>query len=172
MSPQRKMWLLALAFLFALLAFTVLVLGSPGAVDSMLATKVLLVQPEEIIPGSPAILTFLAVDETGKPVEEAVISVEITNPEYEFVALRSDFYAVDGKAVVAYNFQESGPHIVEASLKNKEGIRISPAERFVVIAEPAHTAMEAKLKGWGLLMGALLVGLLLGAGSAKRNVIK
>lgn len=172
MSPQHRMWLLALAFLFALLGFAMLVSGSLGEVHSRQATRVVLVQPEEITPGSPAVLTFLAIDETGKPVGEAVISVEITLPEYEFVALRSDFYAVDSKAVVAYNFQESGPHIVEASLKDKEGVRISPAERFVVNPEHAHAVMMAKLKGWGLLMGALLAGLLLGVGSAKRNVIK
>lgn len=170
MSPTLRMWLLTIAFLSALLAFALLASGMPeeGSLDH--GARVTFVPPEEITPGSPAPLSFMATSEQGEPLGDVIITVEITLPEYGVKSLSGDFYAIDGRTVITYNFQESGPHIVEAYLKDIEGVRISPTQSFIVNSKSAVALVEARLKGWLLLMGVLVLGLIVGEFSIARNV--
>ncbi len=173
MSPKLRMWLLTLAFLSALLAFTLLINGVPAEGDLRQGSRVVFTPPEEINAGAPATLTFQALDEDGELMDGFLIGVQVTQPEYDAGVFKGDFYTIEGVAMVTYNFQDSGEYIIEATLKDETGIPLSTVENFLVYPKSPGAPKIAQLKGWLLLMGVLLFGVLVGVGSTRaRNVIE
>ncbi|MFQ5815853.1 MAG: hypothetical protein ACE5G7_05090, partial [Candidatus Hydrothermarchaeaceae archaeon] len=78
---------------------------------------------------------------------------------------------LDGVAMVTFNFQDSGTYVIEAILKDKTGTPISTVENFTIHSKSAGASKTAQLKGWLLLMGVLILGIMVGMGSTRaRNV--
>ncbi len=172
MSPKLRMWLLTLAFISALLTFTLLISGLEMD-DSRREAKVIFTQPDEIIAGTPVTLTFTAVDDGGEALGGDLINLQITQPEYEALVLKGDLYTIDEVATVTFNFQDTGSYVIETSIKDEDGAPISQVEKFVVHPEPPVVPRTAQLKGWLLLMGALVFGILAGNWSMRtKNLIE
>ncbi len=172
MSPKIRMWLLTLAFISALLAFALLISGLEMD-DSRREAKVIFTHPHEIIAGTPVTLTFTAVDKAERAIDESLIGIRITQPEYEALILKGDFYTVDGVAMVTFNFQDTGSYVIETSMEDETGVPISTVENFVVHSESSGSPKTAQLKGWLLLMGTLILGILVGMSSTRiKNLSK
>jgi len=170
MSPKRRMWLLTVAFLFALLAFAMLISGVQGE-ELHQETKVEFISPDKIVTGTPSDLSFHIVDE--KVLDDFILNIQITHPEYEALLLDADFYIDEGEATVTFNFQDTASYVIEATLKDESGATISPKESFAVTTEHHIAPRVAQLKGWLLLMGTLIFGILVGMGSTRlKNISK